>query len=148
MPTLALLLWFQSKFDSIWVFPDGYGWFQTSYSQPNQILAGCVWGLFFFRLWRMAQSDCRWFRVDGFVWLQIVLGDCRWFRAFLGGLLFLSYSSLYKKIPKQSKPIRCRIQLTKHLSNVSNTPNFLEDMKRKKFKIEPLEKGAKYTQSK
>ena len=74
MPSPILLLQFQCNFDSIWVFPDGYEWFETSYNW-FQLKFDWLWvvsGSFGQQL--MVQGDCRWFGVDGFRQLQMVLG--------------------------------------------------------------------------
>ena len=59
----ALLLRFQSDFDSIWVFSDGYGWFQTSY-RWFQLDSD--------QLWLVGGSGKFWGIADGFEWMALL----------------------------------------------------------------------------
>lgn len=90
----AHLLWFQCNFDSIWVFSNGYGWFQTSWSW---LYLDSDW------LWVVTGSSrCFWRIADGFGWLWMILYGFKWFQmvsyfsSFDMFVLFFQNSMKYK----------------------------------------------------
>ena len=64
------------RYDSVWLFSDEYGWFQTSYSYWFLLDSDWLWVV-------SGGNGWFWGIADSFGWM--VLGGCGWFRVVSGG---------------------------------------------------------------